>query len=81
MLQPRSSSVLDEPGAESYIEKHHQLAVENTNNLKLIQNLEELVGFKVKTMADDLSSNQNIGPIKNVQVIRQLCDPLLANRA
>eukprot|EP00347_Sterkiella_histriomuscorum_P010993 403374156 len=54
---------------------------ENQEKLKLVKNLEDLVKFKVATVADKIKDNsQDYNQLKGLEIFQKLCDPLLANQ-
>lgn len=55
---------------------------ENQERLKKVRNLEDLINFKVTTVADKLkeSNNQEFTTGYGAEFFTKLCDPLLANQ-
>ena len=63
------------------INQHHMCKQANANRLKEVKNLEDLVNFRVRTLADDIQEKtEGVKPKTSMQALRQMCDPLLANR-
>jgi hypothetical protein len=60
------------------IEQNNQIRRENKERLKECKNLEDLVNFKVKTIADSLPFKQD-SKGQSVQALKKICDPLLSN--
>lgn len=81
MPKPLNSSAL--------LQRHQECKQQNKERLKEVRNLEDLINFKVKTVADTMEAatrkaamNQLTSDQDQVSVsaLKQICDPLLAGR-
>lgn len=59
--------------------QHNLCKAQNRERLKEVRNLEDLVNFKVETIADKFSKEDELlNP--NLVALKNICDPLLVNR-
>ena len=69
----------------SIIKQHVECKIENKEKLKQVKNLEELIKFNIKTVADKMVEDgvmvTSQSQKKGLYALRKVCDPLLASSA
>ena len=65
---------------KTILDHYRECKLENQSKLKEVRNLEDLVKFKLSTVADKIKDNA-AGSVKGLEIFRKLCDPLLVNKS
>ena len=67
----------------SIIKQHVECKIENKEKLRQVKNLEELIKFNIKTVADKMIEDgvmvSSHSQKKGLFALRKVCDPLLAS--